>query len=365
MEIAVNTRLLLPNKLEGIGRFCWESLRRLAEMHPEHNFHLLFDRKYDEQFITANNMIPHVVHPQARHPFLYMLWFNFAIPRKLKSLNADLFLSPDGYCSLNTKVKQLAVIHDLNFEHRPADLPLKDRLYYQHYFPKFAQVAQRIATVSEYSKQDLVNSYKVSEDKVDVVYNGVSDCFQPQSSSPKPFTNSKPYFLFVGSLHPRKNLVNLVKAYQAYRKKEAEPHELLIVGTKMWDDDFLAGEEHSEGVHFSGRITDEQLAEVYSNAEAFVFPSYFEGFGIPLVEAMACGCPVISSNATCMPEIAGDAALYFHPDNIEELSDLLSKMHHDQQLSASLKEKGLERAKIFTWERTAQLLSESMQKCLS
>src|SRR6056297_1477961 len=159
MNIAVNTRLLIEGKLEGIGWFTLETLKRITNNHPEHQFIFIFDRPWNENYIFSENVTPVVVGPPTRHPFLWYVWFEYQIPRILKKYNADVFLSPDGYLSLSTKVPQLAVIHDINFVHRPKDLPWLKAKYYNHYFKKFARVARRIATVSYYSKEDNTHSF--------------------------------------------------------------------------------------------------------------------------------------------------------------------------------------------------------------
>ncbi len=155
----------------------------------------------------------------------------------MKKLQPDLFLSPDGYTSLKSKFKSLVVFHDLNFEHYPEDIPLLERKYYKYFFPKYAKKADRIATVSEYSKQDIVEQYKVSPDKIDVVFNGANENFVPLSKSEKikikkEFSNGASYFVYVGSLHPRKNLVNLIKAYDKFKTENSSSVKLLIVGEK-------------------------------------------------------------------------------------------------------------------------------------
>ncbi|MCA1760933.1 MAG: glycosyltransferase, partial [Bacteroidales bacterium] len=161
MRIAVNTRLLLKGKLEGMGWFSYETLKRMTRNHPEHEFIFIFDRPYSEEFIFSENITPVVIGPPARHPVLFYFWFEFQIPRVLKKHKADVFLSPDGYLSLKTKVPQLAVIHDISFAHRPQDIPGMKRWYYNYFFPKFARKATRIATVSNYSKTDIAKTYQV------------------------------------------------------------------------------------------------------------------------------------------------------------------------------------------------------------
>jgi glycosyltransferase involved in cell wall biosynthesis len=169
MRIAVNTRLLLPDKLEGIGWFTHETMRRIVAAHPEHHFLFLFDRPFDKRFVYGPNVEPVVIWPPTRHPLLYRLWFDHLLPRKLKQLKADAYIGPDGFLSLHSTVPSLVVIHDLNFEHHPEDLPRAYRNYYRSYFPRFARHATRIATVSEFSRRDIAQRYEVPPQHIDVV----------------------------------------------------------------------------------------------------------------------------------------------------------------------------------------------------
>ena len=160
MRIAINTRFLLSHKMEGFGWYTFETTKRLVEKHPEHTFILFFDLPFDKQFIFGPNTIPVVLNPPARHPILFVIWFEWAVFRALKKYKADVFFSPDGYLSLRSNVPQIPVIHDLNFEHNPADIPWATRKYLRFFFPKFAKKAAKIVTVSHYSKKDIMEQYK-------------------------------------------------------------------------------------------------------------------------------------------------------------------------------------------------------------
>ena len=179
--IAVNTRLLMPGKLDGIGWFTYETLKRITQSHPETHFIFLFDRKFSNEVVFGENVTPVVIWPPTRHPLLWYFWFEFRVSAYLKKLEPDLFLSTDGYLVLRSNVPSVAVIHDINFEHRPGDLPWLVRKYYRYYFKKFAQKATRIVTVSEYSRRDIINQYEVLEEKVDLAYNGANERYHPIS----------------------------------------------------------------------------------------------------------------------------------------------------------------------------------------
>ena len=179
MQIAVNTRLMLSGKMDGIGWFTYHTLKILTKNNPQHQFFFIFDRKFDEKFIFSENITPIILSPPTRHPFLWYLWFEHRIPKLMKKLKIDFFLSPDGYLSLNSDIPCLPVIHDINFEHNPEDLPFFTRKYYKKYFSRFAKKGNRITTVSEYSKQDICKTYNINPDKIDVVYNGASKMYEP------------------------------------------------------------------------------------------------------------------------------------------------------------------------------------------
>ena len=182
MRIAVNTRLLLEGKLDGIGWFTFETFKRITRGHPEHEFIFLFDRPYSPEFIFSENIKPVIIGPPARHPVLWYAWFEYSVPSVLQKYDADVFISPDGFLSLKTMVPSLAVIHDINFHHRPEDLPVFTRMFYNRFFPLYAKKADIIVTVSEYSRQDICKSYSIPADKVNVVYNGANPAFRPLSS---------------------------------------------------------------------------------------------------------------------------------------------------------------------------------------
>ncbi|MBQ8760596.1 MAG: glycosyltransferase family 4 protein [Bacteroidales bacterium] len=370
MKIVVNTRLLLKDKLEGIGWVAYECLRRIVKSHPEVEFYFIFDREPDQRFIFADNVKPVVLFPQARHPFLYIAFFEFAVARFLRKLKPDLYLSTDGYLSLRSKTKQLAVFHDLNFEHFPQDFPKIHLWHYKKFFPKYARKADRIITVSEFSKKDICDCYGINPDKIDVAYNGANEAFKPiseeiQNEIRQKYTDGNPYFMFVGSLHPRKNLARLFTAFDMFKSKNDNKVKLVIVGNKKWWTEPIKNAydamKHKDDVVFAGRLSAEDLHLVTASALASVYVSYFEGFGIPIVEAFKCDTPVITSNVTSMPEVAADAALLVDPFKIESIAEAMEKML-DEDVRKSLIEKGKVRREDFSWDKAAECWWKSIEK---
>lgn len=371
MRIAVNTRLLLPGKLEGIGWFAHETLSRIVRAHPEHEFVFLFDRAFDKRFVYGPNVTPVVMWPPTRHPLLYRLWFNWLLPRKLKALKADAFISPDGFLALRSGVPSLAVVHDLNFEHHPEDLPRAYSDYYRRWFPLFARHAARLATVSDYSRRDIADRYEVSMAHIDVVYNGVGDAFAPLSDGERriareTYASGSEYIICVGSLHPRKNIARLLLAFDSLLTRHPGDLRLVIVGERFWWDPRMRqawdGMKHKDRVHFTGRLGQEKLAHALGGACALAFVSYFEGFGIPVVEAMRCGVPVVAAETTALPEVAGNAAHYCDPYSVKDIARALYEVWTDAELRSELGRKGLERSQRYTWDKAATALWQSFER---
>ena len=369
MRIAVNTRLLIAGKMDGIGWYTYETLRRIVTAHPEHEFYFLFDRRPNEIFIFASNVRAVVVNPPARHPVLWWLFFEIGVPKALKKYNIDLFLSTDGYIPLHSSVPTVDVIHDINFAHFSNNLRRSHQWYMSHYFPKYAKRATRVVTVSEFSKSDIAKTYCVAQDKISVIYNGAGDKYHPVSNDEKilirkKYTEEKPYFIFISTILRRKNLTNLLKAYDRYREITGDSQKLIVVGARVWWGDELkrAYEEmhHREDVLFLGHTEAEELSRLLAVATALVYPSFFEGFGIPIVEAFNTDTPVITSNKTSMPEVAGDAALLIDPNDVEGIAEAMWRVADDGDLRQRLIGRGRERRKLFTWDEAAVKLWEIM-----
>ncbi len=373
MRIAVNTRLLLHDRLDGIGWFTAETARRMVLAHPEHEFFFFFDRKPHPEFLFADNVTPVVLCPQARHPVLWYLYFEWSTQMALKRYKIDLYLSPDGMMPLNPKVPTLNVIHDLNFEHASGNLKASHQRYMSHYFPLFARNATRLATVSSYSKKDIAETYGIPAEKIDVVYDGAHSNYRPHSDNEKEairqrFTDGHPFVIFISTILKRKNLANLLLAFDKVKEdKGNEELKLVVVGSRVWWQDELEsawnGMKHQSDVIFPGRVEPNDLSTLLSAAEMLVYPSYFEGFGIPILEAMYAETAVIASRTTSMPEVGGDAVLYIDPSDIDDIAHAISRLR-DKTLRQEFIEKGRLQRQKFSWEITANLLWDSMMKTI-
>ena len=373
MKIAVNTRFLLDEYLEGYGYFILEIFSRLSEKHSDHEFLFIFDRPVNKKFIFRNNVKIIVVGPPARHPLLWKLWYDIKIPSVLKKYKADVFVSCDGFCSLTSKVPQCLVVHDLSFLHFPSFNKKSHLLFYKRYTPKFLNTAKVIATVSEFSKKDIISHYKIDPARIDVVYSAAKELFVPindreKEEIKKKFTEGKEFFVFAGSIHPRKNLINLLKAFSVFKKKQQSNMKLLLVGRLAWKyDSFLEGlktYKYRSDVVMTDYLDEIELAKVIGSAYALVYPSLWEGFGVPVLEAMRCDIPVITSSNSAMQEIAKDAALYFDPSDLNDIADKMMLLYKDESLRKKLVQKGKDITSNYSWDKTAHLLWQSILKAV-
>lgn len=363
VHIAVNTRLLLPNGLEGIGRFADEILKRMVAAHPEAQFSFFFDRDYDPKYIYGPNVTAYKLFPPARHPFLFIWFFEWAIARKLRQLKPDVFFSPEGYLSLRSKVPQVPVFHDLAFEHFPEDVKKLEAWHYRRYYPSYAARAKRIITVSEASKADILAHYKVDPTKIEIVSNATSDIFQPSDGAQKTatraqFSGGEAYFHCVGAIQPRKNLDRLIAAFDVFKQSTQSPMKLVVVGRKAWNFEKVihsySTAKYKDDILFTGFVSDADLVRIHGASSGLCYVPYFEGFGIPLVEAMACETPILTSNVSAMPGVVGDAALLVNPLDVQNIADGLATLANNPQLASALVDKGRVRKRLYTWERSAE-----------
>ena len=368
MKIAVNTRFLLKNKLEGFGWFTYETLRRMVAAHPEDEFIFFFDRPFDASFVFGKNVTPVVLFPPARHPFLFVWWYEWSVARALKKHKPDIFLSTDNFCSLRTDVPTYLVLHDVGWAHPEAraTLPWLVFQYYHFFAPRFLKKAHHIICVSEFVRQDALHYYPfLNPEKLVVCHNGCRTDFKPLSEAEKTavkaqYTEGAPFFTFVGAVHPRKNVHRLIEAFSMMKKRTQLPHKLVIVGRFAWQTgDVKTAFDQSafqKDIIFTGYVADAEVPKIVGAATAVTYISLAEGFGIPILEAMQSDVPVVTSNTTSMPEVAGDAAILVNPYSIEEMADALVRLANDGDLCQNLIKKGQIQRGKFNWDKTAATL---------
>lgn len=377
--IAVNARWLLAGKLEGIGWHTRSILWPLIAQHPEVNWQLFYDRKPHPSMVPKDAVV-HIITPPARHPLLWEIWQEWSIPRALKKVQADVYWSPDGLLpsrkTLNKhglSTKTMATIHDLNFLHQAGNMPARAASYYQRVIERSAREADALLTVSKTSALDLQTSYQLQGKTLSITGNAPQAQFHPHSpaikaDSKERFSQGRPYLLFVGAFTPRKNVITLVRAFNRWKSRHPTSQlALILVGQVLHKDKALQVAIAAGGKHIilHGRAEGDDLNGLYAAAEAFCFPSLMEGFGIPLVEAMAAGCPVISSNSSCMPEISGGAAQLVNPLDVAAWTQAINELMEGQLPVSEMIDKGLIQAKSFQWQRSVDSLWSRMQALLT
>ena len=274
---------------------------------------------------------------------------------------AELFHATEHLLLPLRSVPTVLTVHDLIFHHLPAHHKPLNRWYLNLTLPLYCRRASHIVTVSEHTRRDLVSTYDLAPEKVTVIHEAADPRFCPQSPQAVAAVRARyslpdRYLLFVGTLEPRKNLIRLLSAFETIHA-EGLAEGLVIVGRRGWlYDDFFARLEESparEAVILPGYVPDEDLPTIYTGAQASVLPSLYEGFGLPVLEAMACGTPVAASNVSSIPEIGGDAALYFDPLDVEAMTEALRGLLRDGDMRDGMRTRGLAWATRFSWERAA------------
>ncbi len=369
-KIVINTRALMKDRLDGIGWFTYHVVKRWVEANPEVQFYFIFDRDFDASFVFGKNVTPIVIYPPARHPILWYLWYEWAVPRVLGRIKPDIFVSLDTYTSVRWKGKKVTAIHDIAFALFDGQVDSLTQKFLRFFTPKYIFHSDLIVTVSHSTKKDLVQHYHCPEDKIVVAHNAPSSDYKPLSVDEiRDFklanTNGNDYFIFVGSIHPRKNIVTLLKAFEQFKTETRSLHKLVLIGRMSWQYDDVnayisAMKFHADLIlipHSSPSI----IAQWMASATALLIVSYYEGFGVPIVEALASGTPVICSNVSSMPEVAGGGALLVDPNNIGEISAAMQTLATDNSLRTTLIQSGCKHIEKYKWTHSAEIIWDKIR----
>lgn len=361
MKIALNARHLNPH-LEGIGIVTDEVMRRMVASHPEDQFFYFFDQKILPRFQHGSNVTTKSFLPPTRLPFLIRYWLDHPVKKFMLKEKPNVFFSPDGFIPLGMSIPKVSMVHDVAFLRFPEHLPERNRKFYDVWMPRYLTYTNHIITVSEFSKKELISGYGIPAEKISVVYNGVTEDYTSVDDHVKhlmrkKFSHDLPYFLYLGAIHPRKNVLLLIEAFERFKAETNSPMQLVIAGRKSWHFETVvkACEESqcSAAIHLIGYVPTAEATQLVASAEAMIYPSLYEGFGLPIVEAMACEVPVICSNVSSLPEVAGEAALLFEPNDASQLALHMQSITESAVLRASLIEKGKQRAAFFSWDKAS------------
>ncbi|MBI5787533.1 MAG: glycosyltransferase family 4 protein [Candidatus Schekmanbacteria bacterium] len=351
-RIAINATFLHANPT-GLGRYVSEITRNLLKQATDYHFTLYAD---SHSFPGQKADLLKSFGLFGRH-WGRLLDLQTAAKYKLKNAAIDLFYSPVAEGILNSNIKQIITIHDLTPVKYREYHPLS-KYYFDYFLPRLINKSEAIICVSEHTRQDVIDYYGVKNKNIYVIYNGYEpDVFYPRiKKSVAEKYNLSPYFLYVGDMRPHKNLPRSLKALADLNVQEIK---FVVVGRK--ERRFFPGikslveELHLENrVVFLDYVPENDLPDLYSGAIALVFPSLYEGFGYPALEAMACGCPVITSDVASLPEICGEAAYYVDPEDVESIRQGMQSVLHDDFMRNNMIYNGLERAKPFKWDKAAQ-----------
>ncbi len=358
MRIAINCRSFLNRQYTGIGRYAYNLVKSLSEIDHDNEYWLYAQKKY----FDFKRQVPRI---SAKNFFVKIDWLGRGIDRTLHP--ADIYHSPSPDYINISQAKIIVTVHDLVYKtypegHTPQTIETTDKQ-----LKMIVEKADKIICCSKSTIKDLLYFFKVDPQKVCLVYQGVDKAiFYPINDIERRKAQSiikrkgliRPFILFVGTIEPRKNLMNLLKAFSILKEKKRFNGQLVVIGMKGW---MIEGLEQvtqkfkiQNSVLFPGYVTDELLRYFYNLTEVFVFPSFYEGFGFPIVEAFSCGTTVITSNVSSCPEIACEGANLINPHSPEEIANAIGQVIEDEKLRLSLKEKALKRAEEFSFLKTAQ-----------
>lgn len=362
MRIGANLLFLLPNVVGGTETYAVSLLNAISMIDQDDEYWIYINRESEYlELPSISNFKREICSIQAKNRGFRYLWEQMVLPFKIKAQNLDLIHSFGYVQPLHPPCASVVTIHDLNFHNLASSMSYQKRSILRFFVTRSAQRADHIITVSEFSKKQIVEILDIPEDKVTVTYNAV----RQKEYRPQPFEIvsekyglRQPYILALSSFSPHKNMASLIKAFAILRKREFRDLHLVVVGHspngKGSLEQLVQDLEIQDAVIFTGYVEDDVLPTLYAHAEAFVFPSLYEGFGIPVLEAFMYGAPVACSKAAALPEIAGDAACYFNPKNVEEMANVISQILCSGKLRKSLVDRGKEQVAKFTWEETAR-----------
>lgn len=367
MKIGIDISLqCMPRS--GIGQYQYNLIKNLLMIDKKNFYHLYafnyrWRHKFNQlKFSGAENYKVSVTPIPQR---LMTIWWIFVRYPYLEQVTkpCDVYHISETCVQPTRLGRKVAVIHDLTTLLYPEYHLKQNIFFYNRRFKDIKKYADAVITESESTKNDIIRHLNIDPQKIFVTHFAADESFRPIKENEvkkklSKFNIQKPYIMFLGTLEPRKNIPTLIRAFTALKKKKNIPHKLVLVGQKGWFfqeiEKALEESLYRDEIIFPGYIPDEDIPALYNGAEIFVYPSFYEGFGLPVLEAMQCGTPVITSNISSMPEIGGDACYYIEPKSLDDLTRGLEKIIENTDLRKKMSQKGIERAKQFSWEKCAK-----------
>lgn len=358
MKIGVDARNLMGQRT-GVGRYLINLLRHFADSPQSHDFYLFSNS------VIENLSLPGLHHRTVKGPNLF--WKQVILPYEQWKNKCDVLFIPTYSTPIFNPIKTVVTIHDLIFLLYPEWATRNQRNRFSTIVKHSACRADCVIAVSESTRADILKYTGVKNDKVEVVYEGVDEQFRvlntiDEASFLNRYNLDKPFILFVGSIHPRRNVQRVIESFVQLKVEKKIDHQLVLIGLKQQLDPSISHLIHERNIDQSismlGFVPDEDLVKFYNLADIFIYPSLYEGFGLPVLEAMACGTPVITSNTSSLPEVAGDAAVLIDPSNQSQMVDAIQNIVENRAWAEELKERGLERCKKFSWKSAAKTTCE-------
>ncbi len=359
MRIGIDATAL-PGQLFGAGNYIVNLVQALSRVDTRNDYVVFAKSPHAEHFASLNRV--DLVRVSLPFRVQRIIWEQTLLPLLAHKSRLDVLHTPHYTISLAASCASVVTFHDMTFFLYPNVHQAYKRLFFRTLMPIAARRATALIAISESTCQDMTRVLAVPPAKISVIPYGIAPDFRPVPASMsadarRRFGLPNPCIVYVGNLEPRKNLVALLQAF-ARLVERGLPHSLVLVGSRGWHDDDIFSTSRSlrlaDRVLFLGYVPQAELPAIYGAADAFIYPSLYEGFGLPLLEAMACGVPVVTSNVSSMPEVVADAGILVDPHSVDALADGLQRVVTDRSLHDELSRKGLERAKLFTWDRTAR-----------
>jgi glycosyltransferase involved in cell wall biosynthesis len=362
MRIAIDATSI-PRLMAGAGVYTYNLIRALAEVDHE-NEYVVFTRSDAFDDLRRGTPPFEVVRVKAPSRPARLLWEQTVLSRELLRRRIDVLHSPHHTAPVLARgVRRVITFHDLTFFVLPGRYPPTRRLYFQTVSRLTARLADALICPSNAVRDDILRLLKVDPSRVRAIAEAAAPAFRPLDDAAAverlrlKHLLPERFVLSVGSLEPGKNRTTLLRAYAKLREQGIE-QKLVVVGQRAWryEGDFRLAEELGlkRDVVFAGYVSPEDMPALYNAADLFVFPSLYEGFGLPVLEAMACGVPVVASNVSAVPEVAGEAALLVDPSDVRQICDAVERLLRDDTLRSALRERGLQRAAEFRWEKAAR-----------
>ncbi len=355
MRIAIDARDLATTTT-GVGRYLTNLLYHFPDLRPEFEFYLYSDKEISPPVQRANLQYC----PLKAHRWL---WKQISMPIEQNRANLDVFFVPSYSASIWGRAKSVVTIHDLIYTRYPKWTNRSERWRFATVVLFTARFADRIIAVSEATRNDILAFTNVSPHKVDVVYEGVDAQFRPLpieslDNARERLKLERPFILYVGTFHYRRNIPRLLQAFAYLKKGKKIPHQLVLSGLSNYRgsalEHWVKQQNLEQEVRYLGYASDEDLVALYNLAEVFVYPSMYEGFGLPVLEAMACGTPVVTCNVSALPEVAGNAALLVDPFDTQDLANAIAKILTQPFLKEELVGRGTEQSRKFSWRKAAE-----------